>query len=243
MNRVFCLSSCKKKDIIEITDKEQLHHLHVLRVVPGEKLAAFDEKGNEYRATLSRLSRNTAVLAVEEAVAPEKAATAFLTVACAVPKKSHFDDIVDKLTQVGVDSIIPMVTERVIVRMDKADAAVRQKRWEKIALNASLQSQRNTVPFVSPVKDFESVILGSSGSGLKLIATLVPGRKSLKETLVSPRPQSVLALIGPEGDFSPSETRLATGAGFVPVSFGANVLRVETAAVYIASAISYEYGL
>ena len=243
MNRVYCLSSCKKGESIEITDTEQLHHLHVLRVEPGEILAAFDEKGNEYRARLARISRSLAVLAVEETAAPRKPSAPFLTVACAIPKKSHFDDIVDKLTQVGVDSIIPMVTERVIVRMDKADAARRQKRWEKIAFNASLQSQRTTVPAVSPARDFQSVIAGADGHALKLIATLVPGRKKLKELLVLPRPTGVLALIGPEGDFSPTETRLAVGAGFVPVSFGDNVLRVETAAVYIASIISYEYGL
>lgn len=243
MNRVYCLSSCKKNDTIEITDKEQLHHLHVLRVEPGEKLAAFDEQGNEYRAELFSLSRSKAVLAVKEALAPKKSGSPFLTIACAIPKKSHIDDIIDKLTQVGADRIIPMVTERVIVRMDKADAALRQKRWEKIALNASLQSQRSTVPAISAAQDIGSVIAGSSGFGMKLIATLAGERKTLKQLLRDKKPSSILALIGPEGDFSDGETRSASLAGFVPVAFGANVLRVETAAVYIASAIAYEYDL
>ncbi|MGE5307634.1 MAG: RsmE family RNA methyltransferase, partial [Deltaproteobacteria bacterium] len=81
----------------------------------------------------------------------------------------------------------------------------------------------------------------SRGFDLKLIPTLEGDRVSLKEAFKDISPANVLALIGPEGDFSPAETAAARAAGFLPVSFGANVLRVETAALYVCSILSYVF--
>jgi 16S rRNA (uracil1498-N3)-methyltransferase len=147
------------------------------------------------------------------------------------------DDIIDKLTQLGVDRIIPLETERVIVKWDKNQRVRHLERFQKIALNASQQSQRKALPVIEPIKDIKEVISTAAGYDLKLIPHLMGERKTLKEIFIKNRPKNILVLIGPEGDFSSAEVALAKRAGFIPVSLGDLVLRVETAAVAIASFI------
>ncbi len=133
-----------------------------------------------------------------------------------------------------------MVSQRVIVRIDQTKGVQRQKRWEKIALSASKQSQRNTVPVIDPITDFSELIGKAQEFDLKLIPNLLGERKTLKEVLSGINPRSVLVLIGPEGDFTPGEIKSAIKSGFIPVTFGDSVLRVETACLYIAAVLNYE---
>lgn len=162
---------------------------------------------------------------------------------CAIPKKAKFDDIVDKLTQLGVSRIIPLITQRVIVKLGQEKEERRLKRWRRIAESASQQSQRHDIPLIGGVQDFKKLILESENFNLKLIPTLFGKRKSIKEALSSLMPSSldkakILCLIGPEGDFSKEEVDIAKKAGFVPISLGDLVLRVDTAAIALASYLS-----
>ncbi len=241
MNRFYCKSTEVQGERIIIRDPGQLHHLKdVLRFKAGDKAGIFDDKGNDYSVKLKDISESQAeFLVLEKKSSPDIAKTR-VTVACAVPKRSKLDDIIDKLTQLGVDRIIPLQSERVIVKIDPAKALQRQKRWEKIALSASKQSQRSSVPVVDPLTDFAELINKAEEFDLKLIPNLEGGRKKLKDALSAAKPLSVLVLIGPEGDFSPEEIAAARKAGFIPVTFGDLVLRVETACLYIASILNYE---
>ena len=160
-----------------------------------------------------------------------------LTIACALPKGQRIDDVIDKLSQLGVDRIIPMLTERVVVKLDERKKILRQRRWEKIALNSAKQSQRNSVMVVDSVKMMTEVLSLAKGFDLKLIPSLIGKRQSLKEVLSEYKPKNILVLIGPEGDFSYSELELAKQSGCLSVSLGSLVLRVETAAVSVASFI------
>ena len=241
MNRFYCSVSDVRQDKIIISDSGQVHHIKdVLRFEIGEKAAIFDNEGNVYTARLENISEKKAEFRVEAKKLKVDSKRAVITVACAIPKKDKIDDIIDKLTQLGVDRIIPLISERVIVRMDKAKEVQRWKRWEKIALSACKQSQRDSVPVVEPVTDFAELTGRSREFDLKLIPNLLGERKSLKECLSGKKVGSVLALIGPEGDFTPEEINSAVKSGFIPVSFGDLVFRVETAAVYIASILQYE---
>jgi len=225
------------------SNNEQFHHARdVLRLKPGDRLIIFDDKKNEYRVILERESHKSLVFNITHKEKPLSTALGIkFTVACAIPKSSHMDDIIDKLTQLGVGRIIPLETERVIVKLDKHKRLLRQERWNKIALNASQQSQRNTLLVLEPVKKIEEFLLDSGGYDLKLIPALIGNRKPLKEILRNHKPKKVLVMIGPEGDFTPQELELAVKAGFIPVTLGHLVLRVETAAVAVASFIRLYY--
>ncbi len=222
---------------IILDNKEQVHHAkNVLRLKIGEEVVIFDDKGNEYRCILGEALPQGMIFKVKEKKRPfTKPRGAKITIACAIPKASHMDDIVDKLTQLGIDAIIPMETERVIVKLDKRKKILRQARWKKIILNASQQSQRSTLPVLEPIKDIKEVISKSDEYDLKLIPTLAGERQALKDALAENKAKNILVFIGPEGDFTEEEVNSAKKSGFVPVSLGHLVLRVETAAVSVAA--------
>lgn len=241
MNRFYCRCENISKDKIIIQDKDELHHArNVLRLKTKDSLVVFDDKGNEYAALVEDISIKSMVLKIKEKQKSLVTQKFSLTIGCALPKKAKFDDIIDKLTQLGVDRIIPMLTERVVLRLDKEKKDSRQKRWKKIALNSCKQCQRNTIPLIDPVKDFKTVVEESRVFDLKLIPTLPERQKTLRDVLSAVKPRKILILIGPEGDFTPQEADLAIKAGFIPVTLGELVLRVETAAIYVASVFNYE---
>jgi len=240
--RFFCKSSDIAGDKIIMRDKEQVHHIRdVLRLKIKDKVTLCDESGNGFDCAIEQISGKI-ILAIKTRRAPSMAKQKVkITIACAIPKKCKFDDIVDKLTQLGVNKIIPLLTERVIVNWDARKKSLQQKRWEKIALNASQQSQRSVLPVIEPVRRIEEVLANSGDFDLKLIPALIGERKPLKEILTQAHPGNILFLIGPEGDFTPEEVGKVKSRGFIPVTLGAQVLRVDTAAIAVASYIKLTY--
>lgn len=221
-----------------IRDSNQAHYLKdVLRVKPGEKIMLFDEKGDEYAAEIKDLLPESIALSLKPALARSRPGNLKFTIACAIAKKSKMDDIVDKLTQLGAERIIPLQTERVVVKLDRDKKILKVKRWRKIAESASLQSQRNTVPVIEEFQDIKAVLANSSAYDLKLIPTLEGKRRHLKDILSRFKPRNALIFIGPEGDFTGEEIKLAQRYGCIRVTLGDLVLRVETAAVAVASFI------
>ncbi|MDD5126819.1 MAG: RsmE family RNA methyltransferase [Dehalococcoidales bacterium] len=223
---------------IILDDGEQLHHAReVLRLKVGDEVAAFDIAGNEYLCTIEKIDKQQVSLDIK-ARKSTALKSVHLTIACAIPKQTRMDDIVDKLTQLGVDMIIPMETERVIVKLDNRKKTARQQHWQKIALSATQQSQRNTIPGIAPVTDISNILEHSQNYDLKLIPTLGGKKQYLRELLAEKKPHNIMVLIGPEGDFTPEEVARAQATGFIPVSLGEAVLRVDTAAITVASYIN-----
>jgi 16S rRNA (uracil1498-N3)-methyltransferase len=218
-------------DTVLLGQPGQVHHLKdVLRLAAGDRIAVFDDGGHECVCTVERIGRETVVLAIQTR-REHQFTRARLTMAVAVPKKG-MDEIVDKLTQLGVDSIIPMRTDRVVVRLTEELAAGKVERWRRLAQAAAEQSQSSRVPEIQRVTDFDAVV--SAPADLRLIPHLSGERKTLGEAVGQDVPGSILVLIGPEGDFTGAEVRLALKAAFVPVSLGPQVLRVDTAAIALA---------
>jgi len=236
MPRFFCASQDVSAGKIIISNKEQVHHIRdVLRLKVKEGATICDETGREFDCLVEAISDKITLKIVKTSGLDTQRQKVNITVGCAIPKKSKFDDIVDKLTQLGVTKIIPLLTERVIVKWDARKRASQQKRWEKIALNAAQQSQRSILPIIEPVKKIEEVLKESAGYDLKLIPVLIDERKPLRDILAQASPKNILILIGPEGDFTPDEVALAKAKGFVSVTLGDNVLRVDTAAIAVVS--------
>lgn len=218
-----------------ITDKEQLHHLTVvLRARPGDAISLFDRQGGAYHGSIRQIKKAELRITISGRE-PAAFSRLELTLACAIPKGSGMDDIIDQLTQLGVNSIIPVITERVVVRPSGPDQKL--ERWRKIALSAAEQSQRNSLPEIFPVLGLDEVICQTREYNLKLIPTLEGQTRLIHQILEKFTSGRVVVLIGPEGDFTPEEVKKAIEAGFVPVSLGKNVLRVETAAAAVTAFI------
>jgi 16S rRNA (uracil1498-N3)-methyltransferase len=223
---------------IIIDDKEQIHYIRdVLRLKENELIVIFDGLGNEYDCVIDNLEDKLGLRIKERHLQKKARYKIKIAVACAIPKKSKIDDIIDKLTQLGVDRIIPLKTKRVIIKLDKHKETLRLERWRKIIQAASQQSQRNTMPVIEPIQDLREFLPKTEDFDLKLIPTLFGERKSLKRVFSKCKPRNILVLIGPEGDFAEEEVSLAKDAGCIPVTLGNLVLRVETAAIAVAGYI------
>ena len=222
---------------------DEAHHaIHVLRLKVGDTLNVFDGRGHEAQCKVGEIGKDSIRLTIlQQSGTPTLRCK--ITLAQAVPKK-NMDLIVQKATELGVTTIVPLISERTVVQLD--EDAKKLDRWRAIALDACKQCGNNWLPEIkSPQKAKE--FLNTLGKfDLKLIASLQPDSKPLKSILSgtqalghSPTP-SVLILIGPEGDFTPAELSLAKSAGCLPLSLGPLVLRAETAALYTLSILHHE---
>ena len=155
--------------------------------------------------------------------------------------------IVQKAVEIGAAEIAPIMSDRTIVQVDPETAAQKQSKWQQVAIEAAKQCGQNWLPRVHTPRilcDFFSAAEGSFD--LRLIGSLQPDAQQLKKILADysheqgDHPRSVLMLIGPEGDFTPAELALARRHGCLPITLGPIILRVETAAIYCLSILSYE---
>jgi 16S rRNA (uracil1498-N3)-methyltransferase len=217
---------------------EARHLAQVLRIRAGEGITVFDGGGRRAPARVLAVSRDRVELELGEVVPPVPATPA-ITLAQAVPKGKNMDLIVQKAVEMGVSRIQPLVTRHTIVQPGEGKA----DKWRRTALEACKQCGQDLLPEICEPLTFTQWLAAGCVDGLRLIASLAPGSRPLREVLRD-HPGTVAAtlLIGPEGDFSAEETTAALGTGFVPVSFGQVVLRVETASLYGISALRYEFG-
>lgn len=242
MRRFYIPSQNISGNKIIIQDKGLLHHLKdVLRLKRKDEVIIFDDQRNEYQCLIERLTDKVILNIKERQLLSKNRKDIKITVAVALPKKSKMDEIIDKLTQLGIDRIIPLETKRVTVNLNDKKKKLRHQRWKKIALNASQQSQRNNLPIIDSIKDINEVLSNLQEFDLKLMPTLAGERKSLKEILGKFKPRNILVLVGPEGDFTEQEVDLAKKAGCITVSLGDLVLRVETACIAVVSFIRLYY--
>ncbi len=224
---------------------EAHHATHVLRLKQGDSVNVFDGHGHEAQCAVDKMTADSIHLKLLTRGNTSPLACR-ITLAQAVPKK-NMDLILQKSTELGVFSILPLVSERTIVQLDEQDTK-KLERWRSICLEACKQSGNNWLPELQPpqkARDYLADLAEQKKSfDLKLIASLQPDSRPLKKILAdSPRtaaPMSVLILIGPEGDFTPAEINLAKSAGCSPLSLGPLVLRAETAALYALSIIRHE---
>ena len=217
---------------------EEAHHaLHVLRLKVGDTLNVFDGRGHEAQARVAETTKDSLCLTIlQHSNTPSLPCR--ITLAQAIPKKS-MDLIVQKATEFGVASIVPLVSERSVVKLDEDSKRI--DRWREIALEACKQCGNNWLPEIQPPRKTRDFLNSPGQFDLKLIASLQPDSKLLKPILGdAPAPKSMLILVGPEGDFTPAELGLAKSAGCLPLSLGPLVLRAETAAIYTLSILHHE---
>ena len=228
---------------------ESGHCCRVLRHRAGDEIHVIDGLGTMFCCRLVDDNPKGAEAEVLEAFPGWGGHLYRLTVACCPTKNNdRFEWFVEKATEVGVDRIVPVIGERSERKVYKTDRAAR------IALSATKQSLKARIPeIVEPlsVKDFicqdepcpchfERSPKDGVEKSLKLIAYCFEGdteRISIQDALRAYDGHDITILIGPEGDFSPEEARLAIDHGYIPVHLGASRLRTETAAVLSATAV------
>lgn len=240
MDRFFTPQLSDTATTFFVESTEELRHLtRVLRLRPGHRAEFVDGKGNQVLGEICSVTKSRVLVRVEQRIFAGKPRPPYIILACAIPKNAKFEDIIDKCTQLGVNEIIPMLTERTEVVMRQKDIDSKCARFEKVAVSALKQSKRLWLPVISRPSKFADVLERVSTDAFALIPWLEGERKELKDILpLALRKKEVLIFIGPEGDFSPYEVQLAVSKGVIPVTLGPNVLRVDTAAALVAGAFS-----
>lgn len=218
---------------LAVIDGDEFSHLsHVMRKRVGDAICIVDGRGNAYDCIITMVDRRTASCSIQTHHHRLNEPGIRLTLAVAMLKHGgRFDLIVEKGTEIGVSSFIPLLTERTIPRTAKVE------RWQKHALAAMKQSGRCVLPMVSSPMKFSAFIEASAAAGKKFIPHEKISTPPLESLSVAESDSDVVVCIGPEGGFTDAEIDLATGAGFNAVSLGARRLRTETAAI-VAAALS-----
>jgi 16S rRNA (uracil1498-N3)-methyltransferase len=237
-NRFFCPPENISDKNITINDKKEIHHIvDVLRFEIGDKVVVFNGEGVEFEGTLKEISRNSINISIDKQFQAKKRSFA-VTLACAIPKKAKFDFIVEKITELGVDRIIPLETERSEARFKKERMLSKVNHFRQVAINASKQCQRSIVPMVEEVMSFKNAIAEVKEYDLSIFPTLEGERISLAEALKGFTGKEIIVFIGPEGDFSEEEVKLAKKSGCKLVTLGENVLKVDTAAITVVAVLN-----
>lgn len=217
--------------------------MHVLRIRQGETVSIFDGLGRDAVARVEIEESGSLFLRI--AAPGEGAAPGIdLTLMQAVPKGRRMDILVEKCTELGVRTFAPVLTERGIVRPEGAGRERRTARWRRIAESAAKQCGVSVVPEVKPLRRLAEAIEDETGDGAFLVGSLQHNARPLHDVLteIKPKhPERLTILIGPEGDLTDAELEMALLRGALPVGFGPVVLRVETAAIFSAAVIAYEF--
>ena len=234
----YCPELARTQKDIPLFDKEELHHLiHVLRAKPGDPVTIFSGKGLKALGVITAAT-NKEVRVALHSFSEDALPQPLLVLACAIPKRSKFEIIIEKCTELGVDEIIPLRTTRTLISHSQKAFEGKHKRFAEVALNACKQCQRAFLPKVHPITDFQNALSMLTPDDIGLIGSLGNDQKRLsdlsQEQLRTCR--KVFCLIGPEGDFTSEELKLSLSKGFIPVTLGPNILKVDTAA---SSIISY----
>lgn len=223
-------------------DGEEAHHaLRVMRLRVGDECEVFNGAGQAARARIVAVSGNSLTLG-DLSPLPPMPPVAGITLALAIPKGGNMELIVQKAVELGVKRIVPLVSERTIVRLNAKDAASKASKWQRTALEACKQCGVNSLPVVEPPQSFSSFLKREDIPALRLLCAILPEARPMREVLESARSigqNDAVLLIGPEGDFSPSEYAAAMDAGYTPLSLGPIILRVETAVFMAVAALRY----
>ena len=252
---------------ITVTDEDVHHIATVLRMGIGDHLLLCDGKGTEYTVKIDQMIRSGIKTKILEKI-KKKIRFPLVTLGQGLPKADKMEWIVQKATELGVAAIVPLVTERTVVKV--RDAEKRLIRWQRICREAAMQSNRPDIPRIESIQKYPAFVENSQNpleppfaKGADMAYPLSEkdrGGFSSQETLLilpweeattpiknvlraKPDIKSIVVLIGPEGGFSAAEAAMARENGFRAVCLGPNILRTETAAMAVLSMILYETGV
>jgi 16S rRNA (uracil1498-N3)-methyltransferase len=234
------------EEIPELDLADSHHCADVLRLEAGDMVVVFDGLGRAAEGELLAVHRKHCLLRIGQShTSPPLQCS--ITLVQAIPKGKNMDLVIQKAVELGAATVIPLLSERTVVRLEDAtDAARKQERWQSIAIEACKQCGQNRMPQIGLPMTTKEFFAALPPADLLLIASLEPDARPVKEVLGaysaakgSP-PASILVMVGPEGDFTPSEVALAKAAEAVPITLGPIILRTETAALYCLSVLGHE---
>ncbi|TYQ12912.1 UNVERIFIED_CONTAM: 16S rRNA (uracil1498-N3)-methyltransferase [Acetivibrio alkalicellulosi] len=229
---------------INITGEDVIHIKKVLRLKCGDNIIISDGAGTDYYVEIQNIQQDlveTKIISFEKNIAEP---SINITLFQGLPKSDKMDLIIQKGVELGVKKIVPVITERTVVKISGAKDSIKKcERWNRISMEASKQCNRGFIPKVDGPIFFSDALKMLNGGNLNILPYEKEKDNRLKYILNdSIKAKDIYVFIGPEGGFSQEEVEIAVKSGVNTVSLGPRILRTETAGIAVLSILMYELG-
>lgn len=242
----FIVSPDNIQDNIITLEGEDFKHLRqVLRLKAGDSINVFDGNGIEYEADILSVEKSRAIAKIKATFQNDTEPKIRVTLFQGMPKGEKMDFIIQKGVELGVHRIIPVITNRTVVKLNKKDGERKAERWSRISREAAKQCRRAYVPEVTEPISFDEALIKAGSFGAALVLYENEEKKCLKETLKCyniNKIKDIALFVGPEGGFTYQEMENCRNLGYSIVGLGKRILRAETASISVLSIIMYEMG-
>lgn len=232
MHRFYVQNHQIQDGIITLTGEDVNHIKNVLRMRTGEKATLCNGEGKDYDCSIQELYNDKVLFSIEKERVTDTELKGRIYLFQGLPKKDKMELIIQKAVELGVYEIIPVMTNRTIVKLE--DSKKEQKkleRWQAISVSAAKQSGRGIIPKVTEAYSFKKALEYAKSLDIRLMPyENEKGISYTREILDKVNPtDKVGVFIGPEGGFDEKEVQEAKLNGFIPVTLGKRILRTETA--------------
>jgi 16S rRNA (uracil1498-N3)-methyltransferase len=228
LTRVYVDAALTSGGAVELPPDTASHLARVLRARAGDEVILFNGDGREFRGAIETVRGSRVTASVGEGRPVDRESPLGISLVQCVPRGDRMDFIVQKATELGVARIVPVLSERSVVRLDKVQAESKAVHWRAVAVSACEQCGRNRLPAIEAAQPLLNYLGGSvPGTGPRLV--FEPDSESCHPA--DPRIAAAEIAIGPEGGFSGDELEAFRVAGFSRVGLGPRILRTETAAL------------
>ncbi len=233
-------------DDITITGNDATHLLYAMRVRPNQVFVIVDKNGTVAQAKVVSCTSDTVNMKLVSFIDDANTESPIeVVLAQCLPKSDKMDYIVQKAVELGVNSIVPVISSHCIVKYDNKKRQNRLLKWQKVADEAAKQCGRTSLPVIKDFMNLPQLIENSDYKDYcRLICYEAEEKQGIAQVLqsVDEKQDKFLVLIGPEGGFSPQEAELCKQAGFFSISMGSRILRTETASLAALTIVMYEKG-
>ncbi len=241
MTQFFVLAKDIIMDKAIIRGEEAKHLIRVLRKKLGDHLRLFDGSGQIYNGEIEKINERIVQAKILSRLVVDERKTK-IHLYQSLLKSLRMDSCVEKVTQLGIEEITPVISERTVVCLNPEKVKEKIFHWQKIALQAAKQSDCVKLPTINFPIDLIQAFKRLKNTDLNFIFWEKEKKSNLKEVFstLNSKPETINLFIGPEGGFSDKEISLAKTYGLVPVGLKGYILRSETAAIVAASIVLYE---
>ncbi|XXQ69155.1 16S rRNA (uracil(1498)-N(3))-methyltransferase [Neisseriaceae bacterium B1] len=216
-----------------------VRHINVLRLKVSDDITLFNGNGSHFPAVLTTIAKREAICDISQPENSNNESPLNITLVQALSSGERMDFTLQKSVELGVTQIQPIISERCVVRLSGERADKRQQRWQDIVIAACEQSGRDIVPTVLPIMSLSDYLKTINQAECHLLMSLNRAQK-LRD--ITPVPNKINLMIGPEGGWTAAEEQAAFDAGFQAITLGKRVLRTETASLAAIAAMQTLWG-
>jgi 16S rRNA (uracil1498-N3)-methyltransferase len=240
LTRVYVGAPLTPGSVVELPSDTASHLAKVLRARAGDELVLFNGDGREFAGAIEGVRGSRVSAAVGDGRPVDRESPIAVTLVQCVPRGDRMDFVVQKATELGVFRIVPVLSQRSVVRLDARQAESKAAHWRAVSVSACEQCGRNRLPVIETARPLLNY-LGEPAAAAGPRLVLEPGCGLRYDETEDPVSCAEVA-IGPEGGFAPDELEAFRVAGFSRIGLGPRILRTETAAVAAVTWLQTRFG-